>query len=187
MRAQKIVLLMGGTLSKTEINGFQHTFIVLSPAHLLRQRGPKCCFFANQITLLRDSRCSRVNAWHCWVLVGFGFNQFNNAPRGFRQVLQKPWGSPEERFQHSFTQFYEGSMRTVCEVHRARSAPIAPSRPGPRQLRLVLLDTVVRPHPRYSCNMQPEDPILKKINIDFWSQSQLNLKKNQSTDCFFNI
>ena len=37
MRAQRIALLMGGTLSKTEINGFQHTFIVLSPAHLLRQ------------------------------------------------------------------------------------------------------------------------------------------------------
>ena len=45
MRAQKIALLMGGTLSKTEINGFQHTFIVLSPAHLLRQRGPKCWRF----------------------------------------------------------------------------------------------------------------------------------------------
>ena len=39
LRAQKIALLMGGTLSKAEINGFQHTFTVLSLAHLLRQRG----------------------------------------------------------------------------------------------------------------------------------------------------
>ena len=43
---QKLAVLMGGTLSKTEINGFQHTFIVLSPAHLLGQRGPKCCKLA---------------------------------------------------------------------------------------------------------------------------------------------
>ena len=42
MRAQKIALLMGGTLSKTEINSFQHTFNVLALAHLLRQRSPKC-------------------------------------------------------------------------------------------------------------------------------------------------
>ena len=35
-------LLMGGTLSKTEVNGFQHTFIVLSPA---QQLGPKCWLF----------------------------------------------------------------------------------------------------------------------------------------------
>ena len=42
MRAQKIALLMGGTLSKTETNCFQHTCTVLSLAHLLRQRSPKC-------------------------------------------------------------------------------------------------------------------------------------------------
>ena len=41
-QTQKIALLMGGTLSKTEINSFQHTFTVLSLAHLLRQRGSKC-------------------------------------------------------------------------------------------------------------------------------------------------
>ena len=47
LRAQKTALLMGGTLSKTEINGFQQTFTVLSLAHLLRQRGPKCWLCGN--------------------------------------------------------------------------------------------------------------------------------------------
>ena len=55
-----------------------------------------------------------------------------NAPRGFHQVLQKLWGSPEERFQQSFT-FDEGSTRTVCEVHRR--GPIAPSGPDRARLR----------------------------------------------------
>ena len=64
---------------------------------------------ANQITPLRNSRCSRVkkNAWHC-CLVGFGLQEFHEAARamrseGFQQILQKLWGSPEERFQQSFT------------------------------------------------------------------------------------
>ena len=39
---QKIAVLMGGTLRKTEVNGFRHTFTVLSLAHLLRQHGLKC-------------------------------------------------------------------------------------------------------------------------------------------------
>ena len=64
-------------------------------------------FVANRITSLRNSRCSRVNAWHC-CLVGFGFQEFHEAARamrseGFHQILQKLWGSPEERFQQSFT------------------------------------------------------------------------------------
>ena len=50
-------------------------------------------FVANQITSLRNSRCSRVNAWHC-CLVGFGFQEFHEAARamrseGFHQILQK--------------------------------------------------------------------------------------------------
>ena len=58
-------------------------------------------FVANQITSLRNSRCSRVNAWHC-CLVGFGFQEFHEAARamrseGFHQILQKLWGSPEKR------------------------------------------------------------------------------------------
>ena len=64
-------------------------------------------FVANQITSLRNSRCSRVNAWHC-CLVGFGFQEFHEAARamrseGFHQILQNLWGSPEERFQQSLT------------------------------------------------------------------------------------
>ena len=68
----KIGLLMGGTLSKTEINGFFahfHCFVTYSLAQA------NVGFVANQITSLRDSRCSRVNAWHC-CLVGFGFQDF---------------------------------------------------------------------------------------------------------------
>ena len=58
-------------------------------------------FVANQITSLRNSRCSRENAWHC-CLVGFGFQEFHEAARAMRsegvhQILQKLWGSPEER------------------------------------------------------------------------------------------
>ena len=92
---------------------------------------------------------SKVNAWHC-CLVGFGFQEFHEAARamkseGFHQILQKLWGSPEERFQQSFT--LSSTKVAVCEVYRlhcqgppdctvwARSAPIAPSRPdrGPTQ------------------------------------------------------
>ena len=40
-------------------------------------------FVANQITSLRDSRCSRVNAWHC-CLVGFALQQFHEAARARR-------------------------------------------------------------------------------------------------------
>ena len=61
---------------------------------------------ANQITSLQNW-CSRVNAWHC-CLVGFGFQEYHEAARamrseGFHQILQKLWGSPEERFQQSVT------------------------------------------------------------------------------------
>ena len=35
-----------------------------------------------------------------------------NAPRGFHQVLQKLWGSPEERFQQSFRE----GQRAVARV-----------------------------------------------------------------------
>ena len=71
-------------------------------------------FVANQITSLRNSRCSRVNAWHC-CLVGFGFQEFHEAARamrseGFHQILQKLWAV------------------------WARSAPIAPSRPDRTKL-----------------------------------------------------
>ena len=50
---------------------------------------------------------SKKNAWHC-CLVGFGLQEFHEAARamrseGFQQILQKLWGSPEERFQQSFT------------------------------------------------------------------------------------
>ena len=54
LRAQKIALLMGGTLSKTEINGFQHTFIVLT-CSLADNAARNVGFVATQITLLRDS------------------------------------------------------------------------------------------------------------------------------------
>ena len=40
-------------------------------------------FVANQITSLQNSRCSRVNAWHC-CLVGFGFQEFHEAVRAMR-------------------------------------------------------------------------------------------------------
>ena len=54
LRAQ-IALLMGGTLSKTEINAFfLRTFTVLSLAHFLRQRE----------SFVTNSLCSRANAWH---------------------------------------------------------------------------------------------------------------------------
>ena len=74
-------------------------------------------FVANQITSLRNSRCS---SWHC-CLVGFGFQEFHKAARamrseGFHQILQKLWGSPEERFH---AELHESCVRTVCEVHRA--------------------------------------------------------------------
>ena len=113
-------------------------------------------FVANQITSLRNSRCSRVNAWHC-CLVGFGFQEFHEAARamrsqGFHQILQKLWGSPEERFQQSFTlssksmgtrKLRENGLRfTGARLHRR--GPIGPdcaiaprSGPdsiGPRQL-----------------------------------------------------
>ena len=94
----KIALLMGGTLSKTEINGFFahfHCFVTCSLAQA------NVGFVANQITSLRNSRGSRVNAWHC-CLVGFGFQEFHEYEVK-HQILQKLWGSPEERFQQSFT------------------------------------------------------------------------------------
>ena len=99
----KIALLMGGTLSKTE----SMVFSTLSLLCDLLTCSGKCWLVANQITSLRNSRCSRVNAWHC-CLVGFGFQKFHEAARamrseGFHQILQKLWGSPEERFQQSFT------------------------------------------------------------------------------------
>ena len=40
-------------------------------------------FVANQITSLRNSRCSRLNAWHC-CLVGLGFQEFHEAARAMR-------------------------------------------------------------------------------------------------------
>ena len=49
----KIALLMGGTLSKT---AHFHCFLTCSLAQA------NVGFVANQITLLRDSRCSRVDA-----------------------------------------------------------------------------------------------------------------------------
>ena len=49
-RAQKIALLMGGTLSKTEINGFQHCVDLLACSdNAARNVG----FVGNEITLLR--------------------------------------------------------------------------------------------------------------------------------------
>ena len=88
----KIALLMGGTLRKTKINGFLahfHCFVTCSLAQA------NVGLVANQITSLRNSRCSRVNAWHC-CLVGFVFQEFHEAARamrseGFHQILQKPW------------------------------------------------------------------------------------------------
>ena len=97
-------------------------------------------FVANQITSLRNSRCSRVNAWHC-CLVGFGFQELHEAARamrseGFRQILQKLWGSPEERFQQSFRPRL-GPIALSGPARLRRLAPIAPSGPDsvrPRQL-----------------------------------------------------
>ena len=50
LRAQKIALLMGGTLSKTKIYGFQHTFAVLI-CSLAQTTRPEM-LVGNQITLL---------------------------------------------------------------------------------------------------------------------------------------
>ena len=99
-------------------------------------------FVANQITSLRNSRCSRVNAWHC-CLVGFGFQEFHEAARamrskGFHQVLQQLWGSPEERFQQSFT-------RSSTKVARERFARFTGPRSGPGCTRLHRLGCAIAP------------------------------------------
>ena len=143
--AQKIALLMGGTLSKTEIHDFQHAFTVLT-CSLAQTTRPESWLCGN-------SMCA------AGYLLGLR-GRSKNAPRGFHQVLQKLWG-----FQQSFAL---SSMRFPCR------GPIAPSGPdctvrvgarsgpdcavGPRLsrapstvpswYRLVLLDTVVRPHPK---------------------------------------
>ena len=69
-------------------------------------------FVANQTTSLRDSRCSRVDAWHC-CLVGFGFQEFHEAARAMRQKrsTRLPPGSAKAMGQPC--------SRTVCAVHRA--------------------------------------------------------------------
>ena len=80
-------------------------------------------FVANPITSLRNSRCSRVNAWHC-CLVCFGLQELR-----FTGTRLHCRGPPD------------------CAVW-ARSAPIAPSRPdrGPTCTKLaspsVAIDTV---------------------------------------------
>ena len=131
---------MGGTLSKPEINGFQHTFSVLSLAHLLRQRGPKCwpCGKSDHVAArltVQQSKCLPLLSILLWVprisrgCEGYGV-RFKNAARGFHQVLQKLWGSPFGRVPTKFhAEFHEGSTRTVCEVPRAR---LGPDRPTPR-------------------------------------------------------
>ena len=112
MRAQKIALLMGGTLGKTEIN----VFSTLSLFSLAQERGP--------MLALWGTKAARA--------LGQGPK---NAPRGFHQVLQKLWGSPGERFQQSFALSSTRVTRTVCKVHRAQVGPIAPSGPDRPRLR----------------------------------------------------
>ena len=97
-------------------------------------------FVANQITSLRNSRCSRVNAWHC-CLVGFGFQRI---PRGCEvyEVRRFPPNSAKAMGQPGVpakfhAKLHESCVRTVCEVHRAqvrarlhcRIAPFGPDRP----------------------------------------------------------
>ena len=128
------------------------------------------------------THCAAVLLGGLWVprpprgCKGYGVGSLN-APRGFHEALQKLWGSPVARFQQSFTLSSTTSRRTVCEVHptqvRARlhrRGPIAPSwpdrapmapiesapLPAPRWRRPVLLDTVVRLHPKKT-GVEPHD------------------------------
>ena len=64
---------MGGTLSKTELEVFQHTFTVLSLAHLLRQRGSKCwlCGKSDHVAAgltVQQSKCLALLSISWWAL-----------------------------------------------------------------------------------------------------------------------
>ena len=76
----KIAWLLGGT------------FTVLSLAHLLRQRDPRCwlCWHVAAGLTVQQSKCLALLSITWWALGS------RNAPRGFHQV-------PEERFQQSDT------------------------------------------------------------------------------------
>ena len=153
LRAQKIALLMGGTLSKTEINGFQQTFTVLSLAHLLRQRGPKCWLcgksdhVAAGLTVQQSTRLALLSI--TWWALG---SKNSTRLRGLWGKVPKtlPPGSPKAMgsFTLSSTRFHEDGLRGSPGPGRgpvapsgpdctagARSAPIAHSRPnrGPTQ------------------------------------------------------
>ena len=79
-------------------------------------------FVANQITLLRDSP---VQQSKCLALLSITWALGSkNAPRGFRQVLQKLLGSPEERFQQSFT-------LSSTKIQRGRFARFTGALSGP--------------------------------------------------------
>ena len=56
-------------------------------------------FVANQITSLRNSRCSSVKAWHC-CLAGFGFQEFHQAA-----------GYEVRRFPPNSAKSYGGALR----------------------------------------------------------------------------
>ena len=94
LRAQKIASLMGGTLSKTEINGFQEILTVLSLAYLLTQSGPKCwlCGKSDHVAAGLTGQQSKC-PWHCRVFFWCSFFVIPQA-ESFGVSAKRLWGGP---------------------------------------------------------------------------------------------
>ena len=162
LRAQKIALLMGGTLSKTETNAFTVPKCWLCgksdhvAAGLTVQQST--CLLSITRWALGSKNSTRLRG--LWSKVAKTLHEVS--------TMQKLWGSPEERFQQSFTLSLtrvprgrfarftgprSGPDCTAIAVG-ARSAPIAHSRPnrGPTQSGPVNCTKLSSPSfVRYSC------------------------------------
>ena len=165
LRAPKIALLPGGTLTKTEINCFQPTFTVLT-CSLAQTTRPKCwlCGKSDHVAAgltVQQSKCLALLSITWWAL-------------GSKARLRGLWGKVPKTLHEVFSRFCKsygaalrkGSSKVFHEGSTKKGfvspgAPIAPSGPDQTPLRqapstvpiwrrLVLLDTVVRPHPQES-------------------------------------
>ena len=131
LRAQQIALLMGGTLSKAEINGFHHTFTVLT-CSLEQTTRPEMLDRVVAGLTVQQGKCLGIT--ECY-LVGFGFRgfhescegygvRFQNAPPGFHQVLQKKRGSARGVPRGGFARFTGPRSGPDCTVGaRLRRSP----------------------------------------------------------------
>ena len=145
----------------------------------LLQIRPRCC--GTHCATVQQSKCLALLSITWWALGSKSSTRlrglWRKVPKALRevsncQVLQKLWGSPEERFQQSFTlswtRIRQGRLarftgprlhrRGLMVSDRARIAPSGPDR-GSAQLgpvnctklaSLVFLGTAVRPHVKES-------------------------------------